>query len=216
MDPMTVSLLMEGLNEHSLEGTSIIITNLHEIIYYKPSKQVDLPIQVGDDIHKETITFKALQNKKRISEERDCKVSGVQYYGVAVPIFKDGIVQGAVTTIYPLKPSLLASPFLTVKSADRWLPIHFKDIIYLEAQNRKTNVHTTIENCTHRYNLSELETSLPTDTFIRCHRSYIININHIEEILPDSNSTFLLVMTGKNKIPVSQSYSSYFRKLLNF
>lgn len=106
--------------------------------------------------------------------------------------------------------------FLTAKTDDCWLPIRFEDITYLEARNRKTYVHAAAQNSTHRLNLSELATTLPKDIFVRCHRSYIVNLNHIKEIHPNSHSTFLLIMKGNAKIPVSQSFSSHFRKLLNF
>jgi len=52
--------------------------------------------------------------------------------------------------------------------------------------------------------------------FIRCHRSFIVNVHHIKEIYPDTHSTFVLAMNNEAKISVSQSYSSYFRKLLGF
>ncbi|MBO1915005.1 LytTR family transcriptional regulator DNA-binding domain-containing protein, partial [Microvirga sp. 3-52] len=38
----------------------------------------------------------------------------------------------------------------------------------------------------------------------------------IKEIFPDTHSTFVLAMDDETKIPVSQSYASYFRKLLGF
>ncbi|MEI2435280.1 LytTR family DNA-binding domain-containing protein, partial [Priestia megaterium] len=43
-----------------------------------------------------------------------------------------------------------------------------------------------------------------------------VNVTQIQEIYPDTHSTFLLVMNNGEKIPVSQSYASYFRKLLGF
>ena len=52
--------------------------------------------------------------------------------------------------------------------------------------------------------------------FIRCHRSFIVNVHHIKEIFPDTHSTFVLAMANGEKISVSQSYASYFRKLLGF
>ena len=38
----------------------------------------------------------------------------------------------------------------------------------------------------HRLNLSDLELFLAPDSFIRCHRSYIVNIDFIDEIQPES------------------------------
>ena len=68
----------------------------------------------------------------------------------------------------------------------------------------------------HRLNLSDLELFLSNESFIRCHRSYIVNIDFIDEIQPDSHSTFLLIMRDGTRIPVSQRYASYFRRSLGF
>ena len=105
---------------------------------------------------------------------------------------------------------------VTVKSADGWKPIPFHDVKYLEAKNRKTHVIANDHHGTHKNTLQEFEYILPRDSFIRCHRSFIVNVHHIEEIFPDTHSTLLLAMNDGSKIPVSQSYSSYFRKLLGF
>ena len=207
---------MNSLNKIFPTETSIAISNLNHFIYYHPSKHVDLKIKTGDEINKNTVTFKSIQKRERIAEVRNSNLFGVPYYGISAPLLNDGILIGAITSILPWEPPSFLTTFLTVKTANSWLPVHFEDIIFLEARNRKTHVHSNGRNSTHRSNLTELEASLPYDTFIRCHRSYIVNINHIEEIHPDSHSTFLLVMKGKSRIPVSQSFASRFRKLLDF
>ena len=69
---------------------------------------------------------------------------------------------------------------------------------------------------THKNTLQEFEYLLPRESFVRCHRSFIVNVHHIKEIYPDTHSTFVLAMDDGTRIPVSQSYSSYFRKLLGF
>jgi len=207
---------MNGLNELFPDETSIAISNLHTFIYYHHSTEVDLKIQPGDIVHENTVTFKALQQKQRIAEIRNNHLFKVPYYAISMPIINDGIVLGAITSILPREPLLFSTRFLTVKTTNSWVPVSFENITFLEARNRKTYVHSTVGNSTHRMNLSELEASLPNDTFVRCHRSYIVNLNHIQEIHPDSHSTFLLIMKGKARIPISQSFASHFRKLLNF
>ena len=124
--------------------------------------------------------------------------------------------KGAVTAILPCKPLLYSSAFLTVKTNERWTPVPNEEIMYLEALNRKTRIQSKSVNGFHKLNLSELELVLPTNTFIRVHRSYIVNINFIAEILPDFHSTFLLIMKDQSKIQVSQTYASQFRRALGF
>lgn len=216
MDQMTIALIMNSYGRLFPNDASIAISNLREFIYYKPSDEIDLHIHPGDIVHEHTVTYEALQKKQRVSACKDHHLFGLSYYAVSIPIDDQGKIKGAMTAILPRKPTGLKNPFLTVKTADRWLPIRFEQVIYLESQNRKTHVLSTIGSGTHKHNLTELEDMLPSDTFIRCHRSYIININQIEEIHPDSHSTFILIMKNGSRVPVSQSYARYFRKMFCF
>ncbi len=216
MDKMTTALVMNNFDRLFPNNASIAISNLKEFIYYKPSDEIDLNIRPGDVVHENTVTFQALKKKQRVAECRDHHLFGLSYYAVSIPLFDEGMIKGAMTAILPRKPALLKKPYLTVKTADRWLPIRFENVIYLESQNRKTHVLSTIGSGTHKHNLTELEYMLPSDIFIRCHRSYIINMNQIEEIHPDSHSTFILIMKNQSRVPVSQSYSKYFREIFCF
>ncbi|MCM3239771.1 LytTR family transcriptional regulator DNA-binding domain-containing protein [Heyndrickxia oleronia] len=216
MDQHTISSIMEVIQDLVPKDTSIAITNDKQYIYYQPSKQIDLKIKPGDRIREGTATYQALTVQKKISDYIDKNVLGISYFGISFPIIDEGHLKGCITAILPKKPATFSTNFLTVKTNDRWLPVPFSKIMYLEAQSRKTNVHSDTLIGAHKYNLTELEFYLPDDIFIRCHRSYIININFIAEIHPDSHSTFLLIMKDGSKIPVSQTYASQFRKILCF
>ena len=66
-----------------------------------------------------------------------------------------------MTAIFPCKPLLLSSSFLTVKTNERWIPVPNEEIMYLEALNRKTRIQSKNVNGFHKLNLSELELVLP-------------------------------------------------------
>ena len=184
-------------------------------IYYRPSKRINLKIKPGDKIKEGTMAYKALNSKKKISEFINREVFGIPYEGQAIPFYNnDGELQGCITAIFPAMTQ--GKAVITVKSNDGWIPIPFADVIYLEAKERKTFVYSKERAGTHKYTLQEFDYILPKDSFIRCHRSYIVNVNQIVEIFPDTHSTFILSMSDGSQIPVSQSYSSYFRKLLSF
>ncbi|MDQ0215328.1 DNA-binding LytR/AlgR family response regulator [Oikeobacillus pervagus] len=216
MDTFTVSSIMEVIKGFFPNNTSIAVSDPDKYIYYKPSKIVDLKIQPGDHIKEGSATFKALSNRQKVTEYVDSDIYGVPYFGMSVPVFEDERPAGAVTTILPAKPSPIATNFITIRAQDRWYPILYEDILYLEAESRKTKVQATRGNGYHKLNLSELEIILPNHLFIRVHRSYIVNVNYIREIQPDSHSTFLLIMKNDMRIPVSQTYSSFFRKALYY
>lgn len=217
MDHYTVESVLNIVSDFlPKEDTSIAVADDKHFIYYQPSKKIDLKIKPGDQISTDTVTFKALNGQKKIAEFIESNGFGISYFGISVPVLDHNKLTGAVTAILPSKPNLLSPSYLTVKTNDRWIPIPNEDIMYLEAQNRKTRIQSKTINGCHRLNLSELELVLPKNTFIRVHRSYIVNIHYIEEILPDFHSTFLLIMKDRSKIQVSQTYASQFRRVLGF
>ena len=63
----------------------------------------------------------------------------------------------------------------------------------------------------------ELLAALDPDTFWRAHRSFVVNINRIREVVPWFKSTYQLKMDDKksSEIPVSRMQSRRLREMLN-
>ncbi|QHS22409.1 LytTR family transcriptional regulator [Virgibacillus sp. MSP4-1] len=214
MEKLTMDSLLDVFGELFSDEVSIAISNTREYIYYRPSKRIDLKIKPGDPIKQGTIADKAFQSRQKVSEFIDRNVFGIPYHGMAVPYFDNEQIAGCVTAIYPALTE--GKSVITVKSQDGWKPIPFHDVMFVEVRDRKTYVYSDEFAGTHNKALQEFEYILPREIFIRCHRSFIVNVHHIREIFPDTHSTFVLEMKNGATIPVSQSYSSYFRKLLGF
>ncbi|SEP65760.1 transcriptional regulator, LytTR family [Virgibacillus subterraneus] len=214
MQRLTFGSLLDVIGELFSDEISIAVSNTTEYIYYRPSKRIDLKIRNGDPVKEGTIAHKALHTEQKASEFIDRDVFGVPYHGMAVPFHNEGTLEGCVTAIYPAMTE--GKSVVTVKTSDGWKPIPFNDVKYLEVKDRKTHVYANEYVGTNKRALQDFEYSLPRESFIRCHRSFIVNVNHITDIYPDTHSTFVLAMDNGTRIPVSQSYSSYFRKLLGF
>lgn len=214
MKQFTAASLLDVIGELFSDETSFAVSNTKEYIYYRPSKRIDLKIRPGDPVKLGTITHKALTTQQKVSEFINRELFGVPYHGMAVPFHHEGKIEGCVTAVFPALTD--GKLFVTVKVNDGWIPVAFSEVCFVEAKERKTHVFTEEFTGTHKYTLQEFENLLPRDTFIQCHRSFIVNVKHIKAIYPDIHSTFILHMKNGDKIPVSQSYSSYFRKLLVF
>lgn len=79
--------------------------------------------------------------------------------------------------------------------------------IIIETKSKKYKSHDT---------LSELEQKLKKFNFFRCHRSFLINIDKIEKIIPWFNNTFVVKVKHSNaEIPVSRRQMKAFKQLLN-
>ncbi len=76
--------------------------------------------------------------------------------------------------------------------------IPFDQVFYLEVINRKIHLHTENESLPFYGKLEELEPSLP-ETFFRCHRSYIVNFDHVQRY--DKKDVWL---NNMERIPLSK------------
>lgn len=216
VNQLSTTNLLDTFSEIFPDDTSFAIADSRTFVYYKPSPVIDLQIKPGDQVKQGSATYKAFSLRRSIFSYIDSSIFGVSYFGLSIPIFRNGKPVNCVTAIFPIRSNYSLPSFITVKNEDRWYPIVVSDILYLEAENRKAKVVTSDKEGYHKLNLSEIEYLLPSDLFIRCHRSFIVNVKAITEIQPDFHSTFLLIMKNGDRIPVSQSYASYFRKQLMF
>ncbi|MDM5157548.1 LytTR family transcriptional regulator DNA-binding domain-containing protein [Bacillus sp. DX1.1] len=88
------------------------------------------------------------------------------------------------------------------------------DIVYAGLVDGKVIVKTMHDTYVTHDTLVILEKKLPQTSFMRVHRSFIVNINHISEIQPWFNSTYNLIMKDESKVPVSRTYAKELKKLL--
>lgn len=86
------------------------------------------------------------------------------------------------------------------------------DVIYFESRMRKVILHSKTDGETETYGkLDELESKLP-ENYIRCHQSYIVNMNSVTSLNARSFS-----MCGGMEIPISQTkYGNVKRKYFIF
>ncbi|MGI2731908.1 LytR/AlgR family response regulator transcription factor [Bacillus cytotoxicus] len=92
--------------------------------------------------------------------------------------------------------------------------VSMEDIIYVGLVDGKVTVKTIRETYVTHDTLVILEKKLPQTMFMRVHRSFIANVNHISEVQPWFNSTYNLIMKDGSKVPVSRTYAKELKKLL--
>lgn len=94
--------------------------------------------------------------------------------------------------------------------------VDVNDIYYCEARERYTHIFTKDEEYEIREGISEVEKTINHNIFFRSHRSYLVNLEKIEEIIPWFNNTYILKLNkGKYEITVSRSRVKLFRQLMN-
>jgi len=91
----------------------------------------------------------------------------------------------------------------------RLIKINIPDIYLVEAKGDYIKIKTENSNHIVHSTLKKIESKLPTDMFLKVHRSYVINIHRIIDI--EDNS----VLIKKDVIPVSRSNRGELMKRLN-
>lgn len=103
---------------------------------------------------------------------------------------------------------------LTIETDERIYLIAYKDIYYCEVQGKETTIYTKKGRFTCHSTLSSIEKLLPSSTFLKVHRAFIINQDEIKEIQPWFNHTYQVTMVNDGKVPVSRSYLKEFKERL--
>ncbi len=94
--------------------------------------------------------------------------------------------------------------------------VDVSEIYYCEARERYTYIYSKDDVYRIRESISEVEKMINKDNFFRSHRSYLVNLEKIEEIIPWFNNTYILKLNkGKYEITVSRSKIKLFRQLMN-
>ncbi|WP_035695946.1 LytR/AlgR family response regulator transcription factor [Christiangramia portivictoriae] len=94
----------------------------------------------------------------------------------------------------------LATDFFFVKIDRKMHKIDFKNISWIESLSDYLKIETTEGTKVTRETISSIEEKLPDASFLRIHRSYIINISKIESYSHEE------VIIGNKSLPVSRSY----------
>jgi two-component system response regulator LytT len=106
---------------------------------------------------------------------------------------------------------------LLVRSNNRNFIVDAQDVVYATIDNGLiTLVATNLEGHSNYRTIEDLQANLDRDTFWRVHRSYLVNINKIKEVVPWFKSSFQLRMDDKKQteIPVSRVQTKKLRELL--
>jgi two-component system, LytTR family, response regulator LytT len=108
---------------------------------------------------------------------------------------------------------------ILLKAAGRMFLVDQKDICYAWIEDGVISVVTAgpggIEGQSNCRTLEELLDSLDANLFWRAHRSYLVNINRIREVVPWFKSSYQLRMDDKkqSEIPVSRAQTKRLREL---
>ncbi len=141
-----------------------------------------------------------------------------------------GLVAGAEAKLDALlrmvgerEPVALTQPMtrtgkVVVRAGSRLLLVDGKDICFASIEEGRISVVTrTLEGDSNCRTIEELADQLDSDKFWRAHRSHLVNIEHIREVVPWFKSSYQLRMDDRKntEIPVSRTQTKRLRELFN-
>jgi two-component system LytT family response regulator/two-component system response regulator LytT len=107
---------------------------------------------------------------------------------------------------------------VVVRAQSRLLLVDQKEICFASIdEGTITVVTSTVEGHSNCRTIEELQDQLDPEAFWRAHRSFLVNIQHIREVVPWFKSSYQLRMDDpkKTEIPVSRAQTKRLKELFN-
>ncbi len=102
--------------------------------------------------------------------------------------------------------------FVFVKSEYKIIKVKFEDILFCEGMKDYTQIHVRgrAEPILTLNNLKSFSYKLPSEEFIRVHRSFIVSLTHIDSIARNE------IYIGKKIIPIGDSFKDDFYQIIEW
>lgn len=124
-------------------------------------------------------------------------VSAMQY--LLKPVKKED----CFTCLNKVHQESKAKKYYLLNDIEKTVKIPTSDIIYISMASNNATMRTTTKEYTFRKTISQLLTELDDKLFVKCHKSFIINIRHVESI-----SKSFVIMSNDEEIPLSKDIAN--------
>jgi ABC-2 type transport system ATP-binding protein len=92
------------------------------------------------------------------------------------------------------------------------------DILFADVEEGRAYLTTNEGRLPTQFTLSELESRLVRSGFFRAHRAYLVNLQHVKEVIPYTRNSFSLRLNDpqNTEIPLSKSAAGELKSLLDY
>jgi DNA-binding LytR/AlgR family response regulator len=101
--------------------------------------------------------------------------------------------------------------YIFVKSKSRLVRLHEEDLLFVEALKDYVTIHTRHEKYTIHATMKDIEKKLSGPSFVRVHRSFIVNLNCVSAIQQNG----ILIEGHEEEIPIGGSHRDTFASHIN-
>ncbi len=124
-----------------------------------------------------------------------------------------------VKSYKPQEEQQAAMPFkIPVRLEGKVALVNPSEILYADAAEGRAFLQTVEERLPTQFTLGELEERLSRSGFFRAHRGYLVNLQHVKEVIPYTRNSFSLRLDDENntEIPLSKSAAAELKELLGY
>jgi len=110
-------------------------------------------------------------------------------------------------------------PFkIPAKQEDKVILINPTEVLFAEAVSGRAVLRTSEASLPTHFTLNELEERLSRSGFFRAHRSFLVNLQHVKEVIPYTRNSFSLRLddSANTVIPLSKAAAGQLRDLLGY
>jgi len=119
---------------------------------------------------------------------------------IVKPFDENDLLINVEMALYKYRKPLLTSDKIFVKDKNEMIALQARDILYAEAFDNYTKVFTDKQHYIISHTLKQVEEKLSPKSFVRVHRSYLVNFEKVTSI----NES--VICLGLIKIPLGQSF----------
>jgi two-component system LytT family response regulator len=95
---------------------------------------------------------------------------------------------------------------IAARDRGRVLLLDAAEIDWVEADGDYVRLHAGERSLLVRETMNSIEARLPKETFVRIHRSTIVNVSTVRELLPHLNREFIVILKNGARLKLSRGY----------
>ncbi len=119
---------------------------------------------------------------------------------------KDLYLSQMLTTIRSVVEKQEFSDKIVVKAEGRVRFIPTSEILWIESDANYLKLHTQRDSAMIRETMANFSKKLDPSKFLRCHRTVIVNSEHIKELKPWFNDEYVAILHNGTQLPIGRTY----------
>ena len=140
-------------------------------------------------------------------------VNAVDY--VLKPINSERFDKAVRRAIEQLRSERRYASRFAVRSGSSFSFVRTEEIDWIDGADNYVRLHVSGREHLLRDTMKSIESRLQPDSFVRVHRSIIVNIDRVASVQPHNHGEYLVTMKDGTQLSTSRSYSERLRVLLN-